>query len=383
MSAPIDEGFAATAERALGALVAVARLLDERGPSSAASCETPDAAREALAGAETRLQRWASVHQLRQAEAAILLGELAHLRHAVETSMRSRSRDVVVGLHDALQRLRQAGSREDLASLVPREASALGFERVLFSWVEEQRWVPQSAFMVSGPEEARAVMEAGLPPYWHTRDLLERQMVRHHLPMLVTHALGHPQVHQDIQAVMQSRSYVAAPLVRDGQVIGFLHADRNADTGDVDAFDRDLVHMFAEGVMIALERVELMAELSRLRERARGQADALLALAADLGRGVDASAGSEPRDATDDRPQTIATAAQVVDPSADRRVGLTRREEQVSDLLAAGMSNSQIAARLYITQETAKTHVRNVLRKLGADNRAHAAALWRRVRDQG
>ncbi len=51
---------------------------------------------------------------------------------------------------------------------------------------------------------------------------------------------------------------------------------------------------------------------------------------------------------------------------------LTPREREVLDLLADGLSNKEIAARLEISEHTAKFHVASVLAKLGAANRADA-----------
>lgn len=54
---------------------------------------------------------------------------------------------------------------------------------------------------------------------------------------------------------------------------------------------------------------------------------------------------------------------------------LTLREYQVLTGLALGMSNAALGRRLYLSEATIKTHARQLFRKLGAANRAHAVAL--------
>jgi DNA-binding NarL/FixJ family response regulator len=55
-----------------------------------------------------------------------------------------------------------------------------------------------------------------------------------------------------------------------------------------------------------------------------------------------------------------------------RSEGLTEREREVLSLLAEGLPNKTIAARLGISEHTAKFHVNAILAKLGAESRAAA-----------
>jgi DNA-binding NarL/FixJ family response regulator len=54
---------------------------------------------------------------------------------------------------------------------------------------------------------------------------------------------------------------------------------------------------------------------------------------------------------------------------------LTEREREITQLVAEGLTNSEIAGRLIISPLTAKTHVSNILRKLGCRDRAALVAL--------
>jgi DNA-binding NarL/FixJ family response regulator len=81
--------------------------------------------------------------------------------------------------------------------------------------------------------------------------------------------------------------------------------------------------------------------------------------------------------------ERVATGEGFVDPALmpsvlaakDREGLLTPREREILQLLADGMSNSDVATKLFISQETVKSHVRHILTKLEADTRTHAVAI--------
>ena len=66
-------------------------------------------------------------------------------------------------------------------------------------------------------------------------------------------------------------------------------------------------------------------------------------------------------------------------PAPSPALGLTRREQDVLSLVAAGRSNRQIAEELYISPKTASVHVSNILAKLGVSGRGEAAAMAHRL----
>lgn len=57
---------------------------------------------------------------------------------------------------------------------------------------------------------------------------------------------------------------------------------------------------------------------------------------------------------------------------------LTPRQREVLELITEGMSNKEIGRRLGVAEGTVKMHVATILKTIGANNRAHAAAIGRR-----
>jgi DNA-binding NarL/FixJ family response regulator len=69
----------------------------------------------------------------------------------------------------------------------------------------------------------------------------------------------------------------------------------------------------------------------------------------------------------------VEVAAEMAKHTAD--ASLTNREVQVLQLVASGCANKAISARLDINEETTKSHIKNILAKLGAKDRTHAVSL--------
>ncbi|MCL2454765.1 MAG: response regulator transcription factor [Micrococcales bacterium] len=58
------------------------------------------------------------------------------------------------------------------------------------------------------------------------------------------------------------------------------------------------------------------------------------------------------------------------------RCDLSQREAEIMDLIAQGLSNAQLARRLYLSEKTVKNHINRIFAKLGVSNRAQAMAAW-------
>jgi len=92
---------------------------------------------------------------------------------------------------------------------------------------------------------------------------------------------------------------------------------------------------------------------------------------AELGEAIRAAHAGRPTLAREAVQALVDSARSVPDLGAD----LTERERQVLALLAEGLSNQEIAARLVISMPTVKSHVSNILAKLRASSRTEAVSL--------
>ncbi|MDR7381653.1 response regulator [Promicromonospora iranensis] len=72
----------------------------------------------------------------------------------------------------------------------------------------------------------------------------------------------------------------------------------------------------------------------------------------------------------------VAAAPAVRDRGPSVRELLSRREAEVMDLVAEGLSNGEVAARLFISEKTVKNHVNSLFAKLGVTTRSQAIVRW-------
>ena len=110
------------------------------------------------------------------------------------------------------------------------------------------------------------------------------------------------------------------------------------------------------------------ADAPVLGEAAGAQVDAVVSKAASP-----ASVGMLVREVAAGNVFLFAPASATAGRAVPQTDPLTSRELEMLRLVAAGLSNSRIAAQLWVTEQTVKFHLSNVYRKLGLSNRTQAA----------
>jgi DNA-binding NarL/FixJ family response regulator len=165
-----------------------------------------------------------------------------------------------------------------------------------------------------------------------------------------------------------------APVVLGNDVVGFFHADHAPGQRRSGLIDRDVLWTYAQGFSLAYEKLVLAERVQAQRERlhaAFGSAEGLLATSTPI---LDLSSATEPSRRLVASEDTIPAQSGRSGQLADEE--LTGREREVLGLLAVGATNAQIADELVVSVSTIKSHVRHILRKVGAANRAQAISRY-------
>jgi DNA-binding CsgD family transcriptional regulator len=307
--------------------------------------------------------------------ALLLRSELAQV--SLKDAILARHTEMVLGAQQALGGLRGIATVASLAERAPVAAHRMGFSRILFSRIRDGDWVACSAWATEDEEFAQTMVAVGVAnPRRLSGPLLESEMVRRGVPILVRDPQSNPRVHPELVAVTKTAGYVAAPVSTWGRPIGLLHADRSTDGPVVHEVDRDVLAMFAEGLGVAFERNLMMERLQAMRRAADEHLRTANALADDFTLDVMERAGS----ASAPVEHLLQTSDPLRDPTFGHAGGnlrdLTAREIDVLHGMAAGQTNAQVALSLFVAEGTVKSHVKHILRKLGAANRTDAVAKY-------
>ena len=276
-------------------------------------------------------------------------------------------------LCDSMVVLRRSPTVEAALVAAPEQLSRSGrFARVLLSRIEGSLWIPQYWYARTLEAEAEQTIENRLRtlrvPLCST--MIETEVVRRRCSQLVSSTQTDTRVHRPFIDATRTHSYVVAPIVMGDEAIALLHADHGAQRHPVSETDHDIVRHFADMLGPVVESIALTERITHERDQIR------TALAT-----VDSVLSA------DDTPSlpVIETRAVSVEPHVREAHPwhLSDREAAVLELLADGLTNREIAERLFVTESTVKSHIKHIFRKQGVTTRSEAIArVWSRVRWQ-
>jgi len=248
-----------------------------------------------------------------------------------------------------------------------------GFRRSMLSRVEGDTWIPWRV-RFKEDREAEAVFGSAMTGAGIALAdaALERSVLEQRRPASVVDAANDPRTYKPMIEAGRTWSYVVAPIIPAGRVVGFLHADHYPSARPVDTTDEYALWAFAEGFGRLYERAVLLERL----EAQRSQIQETFDVADEIMTSLAAADLELVRDPADRASVQSAQGMDMPTPSVAIDALLTDREREVLEMMVRGFGNGAIAERLVIKEGTVKSHVKHILRKLGAVNRAEAIARY-------
>jgi len=276
------------------------------------------------------------------------------------------------GVGSALRRLRTLGSLDALFGEAARAlCENLGFDRAAVFSVRGRSLTLEKVYARDATREELARLTAlatdppPLGPGLHESEVLRRQRA-----VLVEDAASDPRA---LGLLPGAATFIAAPVVCHERPVGLLHVDLGGGDDALTEYDRETVWAFAEGFGYAVERCVLANRLREQSARVVALVRSTEASCIELSRPeIDLGVGGGVRETV---PQPRPRAANALEDD------LTRRELEVISMLAEGETNARIAQRLIVSEDTVKTHVKHILRKLGVHNRSQAVSRYFRAKD--
>jgi DNA-binding CsgD family transcriptional regulator len=300
-----------------------------------------------------------------------LLVELHQLERELIERRYVRRVDALERVQDGVRGLGEVGSP---AGILDRSADGLGensdFDRVVVSSIRDGVLHVESAWCRDERGGAEALLGAlRAEPMRLDYPLVEAELAGKQGSAVVSLPAAKGRIDSGWAAALGWISYAVATLALGGTTVGLVHADCQTSGRAIDAIDREALETYAEGLAQVFERAVLRGRLRGHRGELRGAVDWMNAR---LSRLSDASVAA----GADGAP---AVAAESLPEVAELDELLTPRELEVLRLMARGNTNLAIAKALVVAEGTVKYHVKNILRKLRAANRADAVARYERM----
>ncbi|HEY2603690.1 MAG TPA: helix-turn-helix transcriptional regulator [Thermoleophilaceae bacterium] len=325
----------------------------------------------ALGALAEQLDRGAAVGPQRVRALWRLLVELQQLERELIERRWVRRVDALERVQEGVRSLGEIGSA---AGILDRSAYVLGessdFDRVVVSSVGngalhvESLWDRDDR---AAAEEALTALRAS--PMRLDYPLMEAELAAQQGSAVISLPAAKGRIDPRWADALGWSSYAVATLALGGSAVGFIHADCERSGRAIDAIDDEALGAYAEGLAQVFERAVLRGRLRGHRGELRGAVDWMNTRLSRLSDASVVQAGG-----ADGAPGADAFAE-----AAELDELLTPRELEVLRLMARGNTNLAIAKSLVVAEGTVKYHVKNILRKLRAANRADAVARYERL----